>query len=252
MLAGGTEVAFDLCSVHSLTKHPREPERDFFRNGWPGHRHFEAITKIDMNHLAAGALNHDVCDMPITKSKNIPCNRHGGEALHVQQPLLQPVFGIQRSAHPHRPSEVVACCGIAHVLEYFDLLSNGQSGTFMIERRVCRVSRQNVASKNKLMRWCSRNASGVAVRGNHFVNGVALIYPSAQPHCARKRRDRVALDVEITKDGFGLVFGEKNVHEVEELHNAFIKPQIFTSLEQERVNGAAGTTHLNSSRCLLR
>lgn len=77
-LCGALEKATGTACLHRVDKQSCKPEGDLFGQQSASLTRLKAVAVVDMDHLAAGAGNHDVGRVTVTKAEDITDNAHDG------------------------------------------------------------------------------------------------------------------------------------------------------------------------------
>lgn len=85
------------------------------------HRDFEAVTKVDVNNLAADAVHEQVRRVSIAQAEDVADHRHDGERAAVIAASVKPGFGVP-TLEPEDSVKVLTGRVVERVLEDLELL----------------------------------------------------------------------------------------------------------------------------------
>ena len=115
----------EVAHLHGVDEHAREAEGDFLGKFLANHGDFEAVAEVDVNDLAADAVQHEVGRVAVTQSQHVPYHAHDSQRSRVIGSPIKPNLRTWTLV-PEDFGEVVAFGVLKRMLEHLHLLHQCQ------------------------------------------------------------------------------------------------------------------------------
>ena len=115
----------EIAHLHSVDEHAREAKGDFLGKFLANHGHFEAVAEVDVNDLAADAVQHEVGRVAVTQPQHVPHHAHDCQRSRVVGTPIEPNLRTGTLV-PEDLCEVVTFGVLKRMLEHLHLLHQRQ------------------------------------------------------------------------------------------------------------------------------